>query len=442
MTHYRLLRDNKESGPYSEEELIAKGFKPYDLLWAEGKSAGWRYPSEIPSFKNYAPAIEEQPYDRFYKKQPPQKLFSEERTTHPSFSNITGRNTEQPQQQQQPAPAAIPPVEQDHRFQSLPARHIHVTLPSGSRVNLTTLVSKKENKETRDIPPVKNNDAKPEPSAAPVQSIPTSFVTQTDANTTFVDEKAADISYRPKQVQANSGLSWGLIAAAFIGIATLVGLGIMIGLSISRDKSELAFNEALRLRSKQAASGTAGTHSTKPAPSVTETPVTGIDEPLQRTGDRKELVQNAVVKSSLLPENADIKNTKKLPAEKSATDNKSLAPDEPVMPAKPLPAPINLEKQILLTANDFKTGAFGGISGLKYTLVNGSRFPIESVEVEIDYIQANNKVYKTEKLVFKDIPAGATTTIEAPASSRGIKTSSRIVKINSREALSNTTARS
>ena len=70
MIKYRLLRDNKESGPYSEEEMIAKGFKPYDLLWAEGKSAGWQYPSEIASFKKYAPIVEEQPYDRFYKKQP------------------------------------------------------------------------------------------------------------------------------------------------------------------------------------------------------------------------------------------------------------------------------------------------------------------------------------------------------------------------------------
>src|SRR3982750_2624056 len=94
MIKYRLLRDNKESGPYSEEELIAKGFKPYDLLWAEGKSAGWRYPSEIAPFKTVAPAIEEQPYDRFYKKPSPQKLFSEERSSHPSFSNVTTRTTE------------------------------------------------------------------------------------------------------------------------------------------------------------------------------------------------------------------------------------------------------------------------------------------------------------------------------------------------------------
>src|SRR6266542_21234 len=68
MKQYRLLRNNKESGPYSAEELIQLGFKPYDLIWADGKSAAWRYPGEIEEFKLYAPEVEEQPFDRFYKK--------------------------------------------------------------------------------------------------------------------------------------------------------------------------------------------------------------------------------------------------------------------------------------------------------------------------------------------------------------------------------------
>ncbi|HTF27611.1 MAG TPA: hypothetical protein VK625_02135, partial [Flavitalea sp.] len=68
MNRYLLLRDNKQSGPYSVSELVQKGIKPYDLVWLDGKSAAWRYPSEIDELKAYAPAVEEQPYDRFYKK--------------------------------------------------------------------------------------------------------------------------------------------------------------------------------------------------------------------------------------------------------------------------------------------------------------------------------------------------------------------------------------
>ena len=76
MASYLLLRNNKESGPYSLEGLIQLGLKPYDLVWVEGRSAAWRYPSEVEDLKFYAPAVEEQPFDRFYKK--PSELKADE----------------------------------------------------------------------------------------------------------------------------------------------------------------------------------------------------------------------------------------------------------------------------------------------------------------------------------------------------------------------------
>src|ERR1700722_12106257 len=65
---YLLLRNNKQSGPYSSEELKSMGLKAYDLVWLEGKSAAWRYPCEIEELKAFAPPVEEQPFDRFYKR--------------------------------------------------------------------------------------------------------------------------------------------------------------------------------------------------------------------------------------------------------------------------------------------------------------------------------------------------------------------------------------
>jgi hypothetical protein len=50
---YSLLRNNKQTGPYSLEELVQLQLKPFDLVWAEGKSAGWLYPSEIDALKPY-----------------------------------------------------------------------------------------------------------------------------------------------------------------------------------------------------------------------------------------------------------------------------------------------------------------------------------------------------------------------------------------------------
>ncbi len=66
---YRLLRNNKESGPYTALQLQEMGLKPYDLLWAEGRGAAWQYASELPELKAFAPVVEEQPFDRFFKKE-------------------------------------------------------------------------------------------------------------------------------------------------------------------------------------------------------------------------------------------------------------------------------------------------------------------------------------------------------------------------------------
>src|ERR1700722_17818430 len=71
MKMYLLLRNNKQSGPHSLDELKSMGLKAYDLVWLEGKSAAWRYPSEIEELSAFAPIVEEQPFDRFYKKTPP-----------------------------------------------------------------------------------------------------------------------------------------------------------------------------------------------------------------------------------------------------------------------------------------------------------------------------------------------------------------------------------
>ena len=68
MATYLLLRDNKQNGPYTFDEIKVKGLKAYDLVWVEGKSAAWRYPGEVEELKPFAPAVVEQPYDRFFKR--------------------------------------------------------------------------------------------------------------------------------------------------------------------------------------------------------------------------------------------------------------------------------------------------------------------------------------------------------------------------------------
>ena len=91
MPSYRLLRSNKESGPYSLNDLVTLGLKPYDLVWVDGRSAAWRYPSEVAELKEFAPVVEEQPYDRFYKKSSETEAVAKE-STAASLQEIPQRN--------------------------------------------------------------------------------------------------------------------------------------------------------------------------------------------------------------------------------------------------------------------------------------------------------------------------------------------------------------
>jgi len=125
MNQYLLLRDNKQTGPYTAQELAAKGLKPYDLVWLEGKSAAWRYPGELEELKAFAPGVEEQPFDRFYKKPGEQ---ASETTQQQAVAETSTVQESQPVNKQ---------VEQA-------SKHIYVTMPMGKAQTAATPVAKKE----------------------------------------------------------------------------------------------------------------------------------------------------------------------------------------------------------------------------------------------------------------------------------------------------------
>jgi hypothetical protein len=54
---YLLLRNNQQTGPHSLDELMQLDLQPFDLIWVEGKSYGWSYPSEIDTLKPFVPAV-------------------------------------------------------------------------------------------------------------------------------------------------------------------------------------------------------------------------------------------------------------------------------------------------------------------------------------------------------------------------------------------------
>ena len=55
MKTYLLLRNNKQTGPYTATCLLQMDLQEFDLIWAEGESITWKYPSEMIEFRESAP---------------------------------------------------------------------------------------------------------------------------------------------------------------------------------------------------------------------------------------------------------------------------------------------------------------------------------------------------------------------------------------------------
>src|SRR5688500_7729877 len=53
MTTYILLRDNKESQPYTITDLKSLGLKSSDLIWVEGQSVFWQHPNQIKELRPF-----------------------------------------------------------------------------------------------------------------------------------------------------------------------------------------------------------------------------------------------------------------------------------------------------------------------------------------------------------------------------------------------------
>lgn len=51
MKTYQLLRNNQSMGYYTATCLLQIGLQPLDLLWVDGESVTWKYPSELEEFR-------------------------------------------------------------------------------------------------------------------------------------------------------------------------------------------------------------------------------------------------------------------------------------------------------------------------------------------------------------------------------------------------------
>ncbi len=466
MNGYLLLRDNKQTGPYSKEEIIEKGFKPYDLIWVEGKSAGWRYPGELPEFTAYAPMVEEQPFDRFFKKPSSStstsynSTFNNTASTQPA--TITEKKIAEPVAEIKIAEPVVEIIKEQEQAKIIPIqpRKIFVTLPGSTVVPAAIKTQPVATK------PIKAEEAKYMPAAVsdkPVQAekeiTQQPVITATTATTassaapsyTSFQQTPQFIQDRIQSQEEKLYIRQGKTTprSYFMGAvaACLLLGGIVIGLLISHSNQspELQQVENRFKQLQQDKEAKKQEPITTPAQLTTQDPLP--TQPEQSVPETKEEIKsendnnNSIVKTVV---NKEPRIEEKTPVSKKVSDNeKSSEPTiEKAETEKSIPAirkdPAadatrqNIYQLVSVEGSPYKTGVLGGISNLELTISNNSLYPIDQVEVLVNYMNLEKKIVKKETVVINDVAAGEQKTIPVPKSKRGVSVSYSITKINSR----------
>jgi hypothetical protein len=489
MNQYLLLRDNKQSGPYSKEELIAKGLKKYDLVWLEGRSAAWRYPCEFEELKPYAPEVEEQPFDRFYKRpadkaQPStssKQTVQEEKASQPvaakAMESTAARhiyvtmpvgkantppkeevkNEEKPvvQKEQQPQAKKSTPAttylisEEDDELNSALLKSYHSKKKEEDETNnyfLSDYEARKAAYQSKKSGGAAKTETAPEKREQPALAV-TAKKTETDSYSRHNEPKEAFALPRMSGsfFQDNKMLTRGLLAACLI-----LG-GVVIGLIINSNKHRPADTQVLEslvkeireLQNNKSAATTPGPAASNQEAEKLQEDLTDNDhlnnytdqpsansalsaEPNARHAVIKKENHTKDTKAVAVPvANTEPERTE--PQQPAATDNKEKINQETLEKARK-----NIYDLVGVEASQYKVGLLGGISDLDITISNNSLYALDQVAVEIKYFGPEKKLVKTRTLMFNHVPPGKQRTLEAPRTNRGITIDYAITGINSK----------
>ncbi|PZR22304.1 MAG: hypothetical protein DI535_26515 [Citrobacter freundii] len=491
MANYLLLRDNKESGPFAAEDLVKMGLKPYDLVWVQGKSAAWRYPSEIDELKPYAPEVEEQPFDRFYKK--------------PAA-------TETAQQAIQPVKQAATVNDQYEAY--LPKLTTEQEQPVKKRSVFVTMPGQVAERKVA-VRPTPVTKPKPAPTPIPDYTLP-----EAEETISITENPVAKINYsqpldeikemyvktlkdRKDKIARKSFLKISLKRAAVV--AGLIGIGLLAGFILkSRPAANAQLAQQLPVTNTLAVTNDQQ-QTTPQQPPSQETQT--IDPPAETTPNDQPVTQPVTAapqmhdkvaaekpqsqrsapapitgsdeprpkkeKTSLPAETAEIKDTRKPLAVMPSADTRKKENQEEYAAAETnpvtgertktvrmVPPPVSsnektsrtenelpsstrntttastnalsgLGDKVSVSSNDYKRVALGGIRNLELTVSNHSKYDLDEVAVELQYLKPGDQILKTQIVQFKSVGANNTETLRIPDTNRGVKVQFRIVRIGS-----------
>jgi hypothetical protein len=89
----------------------------------------------------------------------------------------------------------------------------------------------------------------------------------------------------------------------------------------------------------------------------------------------------------------------------------------------------SLHDQVSVSSNDYKRVAFGGIRNLYLTVTNNSKYELDNVVVELQYLKPSEEPLRTENIRFRAVAPNGSATVRIPDTNRGIKVNYKIINI-------------
>jgi len=94
---------------------------------------------------------------------------------------------------------------------------------------------------------------------------------------------------------------------------------------------------------------------------------------------------------------------------------------------------VNIASYVNVKSNAYHVVALGGIRNLQLTVWNDSKYILDYVTVEVEYLKANQETFKTESVQFRSVAPNGTVTIRMPDTNRGMKVVYKVVRVESKE---------
>jgi hypothetical protein len=416
MMTYILLRNNKETGPLTLDQVRSMGLRSNDLVWVEGQSVCWLNPGEIKELKDHVVVGTATP------------VAKETVVNHPEIIQ------QQPTAEKEPVKETIvepvvaekkDPVVSDHHERYMPRKA--ATLVQDDE----ELPTYKVDKDTEIVFPnkqgvykVKEKEVIPETKyTKPLEEIKEMYVKSLEER---MKKKTFQLNI-PPQVKK------------FASYAAILVAGLVVGLLISnRGKSRDTVSRETGLNN--------GRENSAPVTDLTQDPSTQdsfiINDPLpyQPAVEDREVAQQ---ETRDLPEKETVTRNDPAPNESL----KTVSAPEPVVEKQvktedePKTKELSLKEMrsfVTVSSNDYVVGSFGGIKNLELTVTNTSKFILDHVVVELRYLKPRDELLRSEHISFYSIGANDSKTIAIPKSTRGVKVSYKVIRVESKDISSNT----